>query len=75
MIKINGAKNLILPLLASTVLSKNIYVFNNFSVYTDISTQLNILSQFNVKYSIKESSIIIDSRNCEIPDKIVFDIT
>lgn len=73
MIKINGAKNLILPLLASTVLSKNIYVFNNFSVYTDISTQLNILSQFNVKYSIKESSIIIDSRNCEIPDKIVFD--
>jgi len=72
MINIYGAKNFILPLLASTVLCKNKYIFNNFYNYDDVSVQLDILSQFNIKYSIENSSIIIDSSNCKMPEQLVF---
>jgi UDP-N-acetylglucosamine enolpyruvyl transferase len=51
-IDIHGAKNLLLPLIASTILSKNIYIIHNFSQITDVMIQLKILKQFNVNVNI-----------------------
>lgn len=73
-IEISGAKNLVLPLLASTILSRNSYIISNFSINNDVLSQLNILSQFGVKYKYDKScsSITIDSSNLRVPDSIDF---
>ena len=70
-ININGAKNSALPIIAATLLSKNIYYIKNIPLISDIFVQLNILKQFNIKYQfINKNTIVIDSTELIIPDTI-----
>jgi len=67
-INLNGAKNSALPIIAATILQKNIYYIRNIPLISDIKIQLNILKQFNVKINfINKNSIIIDTTNLKIP--------
>jgi UDP-N-acetylenolpyruvoylglucosamine reductase len=69
---LSGAKNLTLPILSSTILSSNIYVFNNFNLNNDVDAQLYVLSQFNVRYFIEKNKIVIDTTNLKIPKSLDF---
>jgi len=67
-ININGAKNAGLPILAATLLQKNLYYIKNIPLITDINVQLNILKQFNVKVScINKKNLFIDTTDLIIP--------
>ena len=67
-ININGAKNAGLPILAATLLQKNLYYIKNIPFITDINIQINILKQFNVKVScINKKNLFIDTTNLIIP--------
>lgn len=67
-ININGAKNAALPILAATLLQKNLYYIRNIPLILDIEIQLNILKQFNVKvWHINKKNIIIDTTDLVIP--------
>jgi UDP-N-acetylglucosamine 1-carboxyvinyltransferase len=74
-VQIHGAKNALLPIIASTILSKNTYIISNFALADDIITQLSILKQFNVfwEYDLEKYTIKIDTTKMIIPDKITFD--
>jgi len=70
-VNISGAKNAALPIIAATLLSRNVYYIKNIPLISDVFIQLNILIQFNVKYQlINKNTIIIDTRFFSIPDKI-----
>jgi UDP-N-acetylglucosamine 1-carboxyvinyltransferase len=60
-VKISGAKNAALPLLASTILSKNKINISNLPNVVDINTLLKLLEKLGSKYSIKEDILTIDS--------------
>lgn len=70
-ININGAKNAALPILAATLLKKNIYYIRNIPLISDIDTQITILKQFNVRINyINKTNLIIDTTDMVIPDII-----
>jgi UDP-N-acetylglucosamine 1-carboxyvinyltransferase len=70
-INIHGSKNSVLPIIASTLLEKNIYYLNNIPLISDVDVQLNILKQFNVKLNyINRNNLIIDTTELNIPNKL-----
>jgi len=73
-ILLSGAKNFSLPLLAATILSRNMYTFSNFAMNSDIAAQLDILSQFNVYYNVDNANniISIDTTKLKIPKYLNF---
>lgn len=73
-IKINGAKNALLPIIAATIIAKNVYHISNFSQFDDIKTQLFILKQFNVSIKMEHDTCIIDTTNLRVPAKIDFSV-
>ncbi len=60
-IKISGAKNAALPLLASTILSKNRISIKNVPNVRDINTLLKLLSNLGSNYTFKNNVLDIDS--------------
>ena len=60
-VKISGAKNAALPLLASTILSKNKININNLPNVVDINTLLKLLGMLGASYSYKDEILTIDS--------------
>ncbi len=60
-VKISGAKNAALPLLASTILSKNKIVIKNVPNVKDINTLLKLLSNLGSKYKFEKNKLEIDS--------------
>jgi UDP-N-acetylglucosamine 1-carboxyvinyltransferase len=60
-VQISGAKNAALPLLASTILSKNKISINNLPNVADINTLLNLLQMLGSQYSFNELQLEIDS--------------
>lgn len=69
---LHGAKNSILPLIASTLLEKNKYIFYNIFLIDDLKTQIEILQQFNVDILISKNMITIDTQFMKIPNKIIY---
>ena len=70
-INISGAKNAALPMLAATLLQKNVYYIKNVPLISDIETQINILKKFNVKISrINKKKLIIDTTDFKLPESI-----
>ncbi|BBB32186.1 UDP-N-acetylglucosamine 1-carboxyvinyltransferase [Thermotomaculum hydrothermale] len=75
-VRISGAKNSALPLLAASILSENGLTLENVPDVADVRTMLKALELLGVKYNFKkENGIIdIDSSNvkpCEIPYDII----
>ncbi len=60
-VKISGAKNAALPLIASTILAKNSVEISNLPDVKDIRTLLNLLEILGVKYSFEKNRAIIDT--------------
>jgi len=72
-VKISGAKNAALPLLASTILSKNEITIKNLPDVVDINTLLNLLEMLGSKYSKDNCTLKINSTPIE-RTKATYDI-
>lgn len=60
-VKISGAKNAALPLLASTILSKNPLCIKNVPNVKDINTLLKLLSNLGSNFTFEDGEVTIDS--------------
>ena len=72
-IKISGAKNAALPLLASTILSSNKVNISNLPNVVDIRTLLKLLGMLGASYNHKNTKISIDTTNLN-KTKATYDI-
>ncbi len=60
-IKISGAKNASLPLIAMTILAKNKVCIRNIPHVADIKTLLKLLGNLGASYSLNDETVYIDS--------------
>ena len=73
-VKINGGKNAILPILASTVLNAETSIIHNCPKISDTYIALDILREVGCKVSMEGNTIIVDSSGadeCNVPDQLV----
>lgn len=64
-IKISGAKNASLPLIAMSILAKNRITMKNVPHVADIKTLLKLLGNLGATYSFKDETIQIDASSIE----------
>ena len=67
-VKISGAKNSALVLLAASLLTKEKIILDNVPLLTDIEKMGNILENLGVKLQNKDHQLIIDSKNISIQE-------
>ena len=60
-IKISGAKNASLPLIAMTILADNPVIIDNLPDVADIKTLLTLLSNLGAKYNFNGSKAVVDT--------------
>lgn len=73
-IDISGSKNATLPILAASILNKDIVKLYNVPNIEDVKTTLKILEHLNCKIKKVNNKIIIDSRelrNVPIPEELM----
>lgn len=61
MVFISGAKNIALPLIYASLLSKGVHIYENVPDIVDIRITLQILNQLNVKTKFKNNVLEIDT--------------
>ncbi len=62
-VKISGAKNAALPLIASTILAKNEALLLNVPNVADVNTLLKLLSNLGAEFEFKKNILKIDTSN------------
>ena len=62
-VKIGGAKNAVLPILAATLLTEEVSTLKNVPELSDVSTFLTILETLGVSVTRKEDTVTIDPKN------------
>lgn len=62
-IKISGAKNASLPLIAMTILAKNSIIIRNLPYVADIKTLLKLLSNLGADYNYIQDGVVINTFN------------
>ena len=67
-VKISGAKNSALVLLAASLLTNEKIILDNVPLLTDIEKMGNILKNLGVKLQKKDHQVIIDSKNLSIQE-------
>ncbi len=73
-IKVNGAKNATLPLMAATLLSTGVSVLHNIPQLRDIAMMKDIITLLGAKIHRENSSLIIDTTGVskeEIPEQLM----
>lgn len=73
-VKIHGAKNSALPLLAATVLCKGNSVIHNCPNLSDVNASINILKHLGCKCKFLDNTVFVDAnqiRCCKIPDTLM----
>jgi len=73
-VKVDGAKNAILPILAATILNNSTCVLNNCPDIVDVRAMVEILRKLGCKVNIDGSKIVVDSSSintCSVPEKLV----
>jgi UDP-N-acetylglucosamine 1-carboxyvinyltransferase len=73
-IKVQGAKNAVLPVLAGTVLHKGITILHNCPRILDVENMISILKEIGCKVKWEKDTLIIDSKDITtsmITDKFV----
>lgn len=73
-LNIYGAKNAILPILAASVLNKNISIIENCPQISDTFLAIEILESIGCKVKLQGKTLIVDSSSankCEVPEKPV----
>lgn len=71
---VHGAKNAVLPILAATLLTKNISVIKNCPNLSDVRHTIEILEFLGAKVSRKGDTLTIDTQNADgthIPDSLM----
>ncbi len=69
-----GAKNAVLPILASVVLNKDESVIHNCPLISDTQTSIQILEALGCKVKVEDHTLIVDSstaNQCQVPEKLV----
>ena len=72
-IKISGAKNASLPLIAMTILAKNSVNIKNLPHVADINTLLKLLSNLGAKCEFQEDKVVVDTSSIN-QTKATYDI-
>lgn len=73
-IKLQGAKNSVLPILAATVLINGVSVIHNCPALSDVESAIKILEHLGVKVSRQDNTVQVDSTNVtayDIPDELM----
>ncbi|KHO62809.1 MULTISPECIES: UDP-N-acetylglucosamine 1-carboxyvinyltransferase [Thermoanaerobacter] len=73
-LKVNGAKNSVLPILAASILNEGISVIHDCPKLKDVYSMIEILEHLGCKITFKGRDIIIDARyvkDSEIPDSLM----
>lgn len=73
-VKVNGAKNAVLPLLAATILINGKTVLHNCPYLSDVEACLKILRELGCKCEYEDHCVIIDTTNinkCKIPENLM----
>lgn len=73
-VKVNGAKNAVLPLLAATVLINGKTVLHNCPYLSDVDACLKILTELGCKCKYNNHTIEVDTaniKNCKIPENLM----
>lgn len=73
-VKLHGAKNSVLPLLAATVLCKGTNVIHNCPDLSDVNASINILKHLGCVCSFKKNTVTVDSsalKCSRIPDELM----
>ena len=73
-LKVHGAKNSALPLLAATILGKTPSVLHNCPRLSDVFAACRILSYLGCKCVRENDSVIVDTANLthfEVPDQLM----
>jgi UDP-N-acetylglucosamine 1-carboxyvinyltransferase len=76
-IKISGAKNAVLPILAATILNGKINVIKNCPKLKDVDITLKILEELGCNVKREGDTIIVDSSSInhhEIPENLVVEM-
>ena len=66
MVFISGAKNIALPLIYASLLSRGVHIYENVPDIVDIRITLQILNQLNVKTKFKDNVLEIDTSEFKI---------
>ena len=66
-IKISGAKNAVLPIMAATIIQGGIYRLENVPKLKDTYTMKKLLEMIGAKVSFTENIMIIDTSSCDNP--------
>ncbi|MBF89892.1 MAG: UDP-N-acetylglucosamine 1-carboxyvinyltransferase [Candidatus Marinimicrobia bacterium] len=67
-VKISGAKNAVLPLMAATIIVPGIYRINRVPNLKDTRTMVKLLEIIGCEIEYKETQLIIDSTKCNNPE-------
>lgn len=73
-VKVHGAKNSVLPILAATILSKSETVIRNCPDLTDVDAAVRILNRLGCSVTRDGDTVCVDSRQmtgCDIPDGLM----
>lgn len=73
-VKIHGAKNSVLPILAATVLCRGVSTIHNCPELSDVSASINILKHLGCNCSFNNNTVTIDTnllRCSRIPNKLM----
>lgn len=73
-VKVHGAKNSVLPILAATILSKSETVIRNCPDLTDVDAAVRILNRLGCSVTREGDTVCVDSRQmtgCDIPDGLM----
>ncbi len=73
-IKVHGAKNSALPILAAALIIPGESMIHNCPNLSDVGASLKILEHLGCKYKREDDTLIIDSRNvsrCDIPENLM----
>lgn len=62
-LKIRGAKNAILPIMAATILNESVSIIHNVPNIADVFVMIKILESIGCKIKYSENTLIIDSSN------------
>jgi len=63
-VRISGAKNAVLPIMAATLLSDGEYVIDNVPLLKDVRTMAKLLESIGVSINFTEDSVAVISRSC-----------
>ncbi len=72
-VSISGAKNSVLPILASSLLNSGICVIKNVPMLSDTKVSLDILKSLGCKIDVMGNTVVVDSRTLE-NDKVCKDL-